>query len=75
MKAGRAAVLSLILFVAGATPASATPVLAAAKPWHYWLAPVLMLSFLGLAGALVLGYVVRVVMAKYGIRVGKRSPG
>lgn len=75
MKAGRAAVLSLILFVAGAGPASAAPLLAAAKPWHYWLAPVLMLSFLGLAAALVLGYVVRVVMAKYGIRVGKRSAG
>ena len=74
MKAGRAALLSVILVLLGAGPAGAAPVLAA-KPWHYWLAPVLLLSFLGLAGALVLGYVVRVVMLKYGIRVGKRSAG
>lgn len=76
MKAGRVAVLSLIVFVAGAVPASAAPVLAAVKrPWHYWLAPVLTLSFLGIAVLLVLGYLVRVVMAKYGIRVGRRSAG
>jgi hypothetical protein len=48
-------------------------VLAAVKrPWHYWLAPVLALSFLGIAFLLVLGYLVRVTMAKYGIRVGRR---
>ncbi|MGH9042735.1 MAG: hypothetical protein ACRDZ3_21180 [Acidimicrobiia bacterium] len=76
MKAGRVALLSLILFVAGSVPAPAAPLLAAVKrPWHYWLAPVLMLSFLGIAGLLALGYVVRVVMAKYGIRVGRRSAG
>lgn len=76
MKAGRVAVLSFILFVAGAAPASAAPLLAAVKrPWHYWLAPVLTLSFLGIAGLLVIGYLVRVVMLKYGIRVGRRSAG
>jgi hypothetical protein len=46
--------------------------LAAAKPWHYWLSVVLAASFVGLVFLLVLGYVVRVVMAKYGIRVGRR---
>ena len=73
LKAGRVAVVSLILLVAGTLPASAAPVLAAVKrPWHYWLAPVLTLSFLGIAFLLVVGYLVRVTMAKYGIRVGRR---
>ena len=76
MKAGRVAALSIILFLAGALPASGGPVLAAVKrPWHYWMAPVLTLSFLGIAFLLVLGYLVRVTMAKYGIRVGRRSAG
>jgi hypothetical protein len=75
VKVGRAALLSLIMVVLAAGPASAAPVLAAAKPWHYWIAPVLALSFLGMLFMLMLGYVVRVVMAKYGIRVGKRSSG
>lgn len=44
-----------------------------AKPWHYWLAPVLVLSVFGLLGFLALGYLVRVVMRKYGIRLGKRA--
>jgi hypothetical protein len=76
VKAGRVAVVSFILFVAGAAPAMAATVLAAVKrPWHFWLAPVLALSVVGLAGMLVLGYLVRVIMAKYGIRVGRRSAG
>ncbi|MGH8975682.1 MAG: hypothetical protein ACRD0C_21060 [Acidimicrobiia bacterium] len=76
MKAGRVALLSFIVLLAGAAPASAGPLLAAVKrPWHYWLAPVLMLSFLGVAFLLVVGYLVRVTMAKYGIRVGRRSAG
>jgi hypothetical protein len=76
VKAGRVALLSLLLLVAGAAPAAAAPVLAAVKrPWHYWLAPVLTLSFLGVAFLLVVGYLVRVTMAKYGIRVGRRSEG
>ena len=76
MKAGRVALLSLLVLVAGATSAAAAPVLAAVKrPWHYWLAPVLTLSFLGIAFLLVVGYLVRVTMAKYGIRVGRRSAG
>jgi len=40
-------------------------VLAAAKPWTYWLAPVLTLaSVLGLFGVIV-GYLIKVVAAKY----------
>ena len=39
--------------------------LAAAKPWTYWLAPVLMLgAVLGVVGVFV-GYLVRVVASKY----------
>lgn len=76
MKFGRIALLSFVLLVAGAAPASAAPVLAAAKPWHYWIAFVLMASFLGLVAMLGIGYLVRVTMAKYGIRIGhKRSTG
>jgi hypothetical protein len=76
VKAGRAAVLSLIVLVFGAGPASAlTPVLAKAKPWHYWAAPVLAASFLGIIFMLAVGYLIRVVGPKYGIRVGKRSGG
>jgi hypothetical protein len=76
VKAGRVALLSFIVLLAGAAPAAAGPLLAAVKrPWHYWLAPVLTLSFLGIAVLLVVGYLVRVTMAKYGIRVGRRSAG
>jgi hypothetical protein len=39
--------------------------LAEAKPWTYWLAPVLTLAaVLGLFGVIV-GYLVKVVAAKY----------
>ena len=39
--------------------------LLAAKPWTYWLAPVLTLgAVLGLIGV-ILGYLVKVVAAKY----------
>jgi hypothetical protein len=69
-------VLSFIVFVAGAAPASAATMLAAVKhPWHYWLSIVLALSVVGLAGMLIVGYLVRVIMVKYGIRVGRRSAG
>ena len=48
-------------------------VLASAKPWHFWIAPVLMLSFLGLLFMMLVGYVVRVVMLKYGVKVGRKT--
>jgi hypothetical protein len=39
--------------------------LATAKPWTYWLAPLLMLvAVLGIIGVVV-GYLIRVVAAKY----------
>ena len=74
MKAGRVALLSLLVLVLGAGPAAAmTPILAKAKPWHYWASFLLAASFLGIAFMLSVGYLVRVVGPKYGIRVGKRS--
>ena len=48
-------------------------VLAEAKPWHFWIAPVLALSFVGLLFMMLVGYVVRVVMLKYGVRVGRKT--
>ena len=73
-KAGRAALLSVVLLIVLAGPASATPVvLAKAKPWHFWLAPVLGLSFVGLLLMMLLGYVVKVVMLKYGVKVGRKT--
>ena len=75
MKAGRAALLSAVMLVLLAGSASAAPagLLAEAKPWHYWLAPVLTLSFVGLLFMMLVGYVVKVVMVKYGIKVGRKT--
>ena len=74
LKAGRATLLSIVLLVLLAGPASAAPpVVAAAKPWHYWIAPVLALSFVGLLVMMLVGYVVKVVMLKYGVKVGRKS--
>jgi hypothetical protein len=84
VKAGRAALLSVVMLVALAGPASATPpgavrgvpavtLVLAAKPWHYWISFVLAASFLGLLLMMIVGYVVKVVMLKYGIKVGRKS--
>ena len=74
MKAGRAALLSVMMLVLLAGPAAAaTPVVLAAKPWHYWISFVLAASFLGLLVMMLVGYLVKVVMLKYGVRVGRKS--
>jgi hypothetical protein len=83
LKAARAALLSVVLLIALAGPASAAGrgvpgmtvpvVLAKAKPWHFWIAPVLGLSFVGLLFMMLVGYVVKVVMLKYGVRVGRKT--
>ena len=73
LKAGRAVLLSLVVLVALAAPASAaTPVVLAAKPWHYWISFVLAASFVGLVVMMLVGYFVKVVMLKYGIKVGRK---
>jgi hypothetical protein len=74
VKAGRAVLLSMVVLVLLAGPAqAATPVVLGAKPWHYWISFVLAASFLGLVLMMVVGYVVKVVMLKYGIKVGRKS--
>lgn len=74
LKAGRAVLLSFVVLVALAAPASAaTPVVLAAKPWHYWISFVLTASFVGLVVMMIVGYFVRVVMLKYGIKIGRKS--
>jgi hypothetical protein len=74
LKAGRAVLLSFVVLVALAAPASAaTPVVLAAKPWHYWISFVLAASLVGLVVMMVVGYFVKVVMLKYGIRIGRKS--
>ena len=66
------AVLAVLAVVA--TPASAaTGIVAAAKPWHYWIALPLVASVLGLFFMMALGYMIKVTMAKYGIKVGRRT--
>ena len=62
MKSLRTMILALTAVLVTAAPAGATTgVLAEAKPWHYWIAPVLFLSFLGVAGLLAIGYYVKVI--------------
>ena len=74
LKAGWAVLLSFVVLVALAAPASAaTPVVLAAKPWHYWISFVLAASLVGLVVMMVVGYFVKVVMLKYGIRIGRKS--
>ncbi len=66
MKTLRMMLLAVAVLVATAAPASAsTPVLAEAKPWHYWLAPVLFGSGVLIVIALMVGYVVKVTIPKY----------
>ena len=62
MKTLRTLILALTAVLITAAPAGASSlVLAEAKPWHYWIAPVLFLSFIGIAALLALGYYVKVV--------------
>ena len=62
--------MSVVLLLLLALPGS---VVAAAKPWHFWIAPVLALSFVGLLFMMLVGYVVKVVMLKYGVKVGRKA--
>ena len=39
--------------------------LAAAKPWTYWISPVLVIGAVLAVVAISLGYIVKVVFAKY----------
>jgi len=58
--------VSLVTFVALAGPAGASSLVADDDyKWFYWAAPLLVLSALGIIGALSLGYYVRVIRPKY----------
>lgn len=62
MKTPRLAVLSLAFVVLTAAPAAAaTPALGAQRFWFYWIAPILVLSGVGMIAFLALGYYVRVL--------------
>jgi hypothetical protein len=65
--------MAVVMLFFLALPHSVGDVVAAAKPWHFWIAPVLALSFVGLLFMMLLGYVVKVVMLKYGIKVGRKT--
>ena len=66
MKTVRLALLSLALIVLTAAPAAAsTPTLGAQRFWFYWIAPILVLSGVGMIAFLALGYYVRVLRPKY----------
>jgi hypothetical protein len=63
--------VSLVTLVAVAGPAGASSIGAGSivadddYKWFYWAAPLLVLSALGVIGALSLGYYVRVIRPKY----------
>jgi len=46
-------------------------VLAAAKPWHYWLAFLFVFAFVAALLGIAVGYVWKVVLVKYGFRTEK----
>jgi hypothetical protein len=57
-------VSALALVALGASPAwslgAGTP-----KPWHYWIAPILGISFVFILIALLVGYYMKVLRPKY----------
>jgi hypothetical protein len=62
----RAAFLAMTTVIVVATPAAATTVIAdATYKWYYWLAPILMLSFIGLLLQMCGGYIKKVLLPKY----------
>lgn len=73
---GLGSLILLVLPVVFTAPAGAAalsgPLVAAAKPWHFWIAPIVAVSTLGLFGMLALGYAFKVLTAKYGVRIGRR---
>ncbi|MEN9593529.1 MAG: hypothetical protein RLY23_12 [Actinomycetota bacterium] len=65
MKSLRISIISITALLIAAAPAGASPlVLAEAMPWHYWIAPVLFLSFFGIAALLGVSYYFKVVRLK-----------
>ena len=66
MKIVRLALLSLAVVLISAAPAAAaTPAFGAQRFWFFWIAPILVLSGVGMIAFLALGYYVRVLRPKY----------
>ena len=55
---------ALLLVGLGASPAFAVGAVTP-KPWHFWIAPILAISFIGIFVALMVGYYVKVFRPKY----------
>jgi hypothetical protein len=65
VKVVRLAAIIVGTLVIAASPAGATPTVATdQKFWFYWIAPLLLLGFVGFLGALAAGYYVRVIRPK-----------
>lgn len=65
--------VAILVVVTGLPAYASGNLLAVAKPWHYWIAPVLAAVVLMVLLALSVGYFVRVVNPKHGfIRFGRR---
>lgn len=73
MKVARLAAVAWVIVLLMASPAGAAPVVATDQRfWFYWVAPLLVLGFLGFLGSLALGYYVKVIRPKHrGRPVGK----
>jgi hypothetical protein len=66
VKVVRLAAIALGALVLAASPAGAAPVVATDERfWFYWIAPLLLLGFVGFLGALAAGYYVRVIRPKH----------
>ncbi len=65
MKSLQISIISITALLLAAAPAGASPLaLGEAMPWHYWIAPVLFLSFLGIAALLGVSYYFKVIRLK-----------
>ena len=62
--ASMTAVLAAALLVATASPALAQEGTSPARPWHYWIAPVILGAAVLLVVALGVGYYVRVMSGR-----------
>jgi hypothetical protein len=66
VKIVRLSLLTVACVVLTAAPAAAaTPTLGAQRFWFYWIAPILVLSGVGVIAFLALGYYIRVLRPKY----------
>jgi len=66
VKIARIAAVAWGMLLVAASPVGAAPVIATDERfWFYWVAPLLVLGFLGFLGALAVGYYVRVIRPQH----------